>query len=148
MSQLSNLGVGVFALRMSFEDRDRTMYHLIFTSHNTAGLASAKKELQNGEAYQAALKADLRSKRTNQGMFDFMGAEAELNDPVDINELSANLGARFRGHGPTLDEVIRYGLFLPHVLESHVKRALTQLRKSEAVVATGDKWKDRVTFAP
>lgn len=146
MDQLGKLGVGVFALRMAFEDRDRTMYHLVFTSHNTAGLAAAKKELQEGEAYQAALRADLKSKRMNQVMFDFMGPDADLVDPVDVQVLANNLLNRFRGKSVSLDDVIRYGLFLPDVLESHVKRALTLLRRSNSVTKSGDKWKDIIKF--
>ncbi len=56
MDELSKLGVGAMSIPMTFEDKKRTMYHLVFTSRSTAGLANAKRQLQQGEAYQAALK--------------------------------------------------------------------------------------------
>lgn len=146
MRQLSNLGLGVFALRMAFEDRNRTMYHLIFTSRNTAGLAAAKKELQQGEAYQVALKAELKASKTHQTTFEFMTSESEVQDPVDVNALAANIRATFQEMSPTFDEVVRYGLLKADVLESHVSRALTILKKAKAVNVIGPRYKDQIKF--
>lgn len=146
MKQLARLGVGVFALQMSFEDRNRTLYHLIFTSRNTAGLAAAKKEFQHGEAYQAALKAELKAVKQQQGLFSFM-AETTPDDPVDVETLAKDIHAHFNGRNPTLDEVIRYGVFKPHVLDSHVRKALTHLKARKMAKVTGRTYRDRVSFA-
>jgi len=39
LEQLTGLGVFALALPLMFEDRERVMYHLVFTSHNVAGLS-------------------------------------------------------------------------------------------------------------
>jgi hypothetical protein len=148
MSQLAQLGVAVIATPMSFEDKKRTMYHLLFTSSNTAGLASAKKKLQQGEAYQAALKAQLKAARQSQNMFDFMAAEAEPVDPVNIDALAADIASFFHGRSPTKDQVIRYGLMKPHVLDTHVTRALTRLKNQGRVVFRAElRYRDPIRFA-
>lgn len=147
MDQLSNLGVGTIALPMSFEDKKRTMYHLVFTSGNTAGLASAKKKLQDGEAYQAALKAQLKASRQHQELFDFMGTDVPLADPVDIDALAKDIQACFRGKSVTRDDVIRYGLFRPSVLETHVNKALTKLKQAKAAIPNGTRYRDTIKFA-
>jgi len=146
MTQLSDLGLGVFALRMDFEDRNRTMYHLIFTSRSTAGLAAAKKELQQGEAYQAALKAELKASKQKQTIFEFMGEDGEQHDPVNIEALAVAIQTTFQGQAPTLDTVVRFGLFQPDVLESHVSKALTILKKRKVVTVAGFRYKDQVKF--
>jgi three-Cys-motif partner protein len=148
MQQLSRQGVGVFALRMSFEDRDRTMYHLVFTSKNTAGLAAAKKELQGGDAYQAALKTELRAAKQHQGLLDFMSGEDTIDDPVDVDKLADSINAYFIGASPTLDEVIRFGLFQPNVLENHVHKAITKLKRTRGIKITGTRYRDRLYFSP
>ena len=140
--------VAVIATPMRFEDKNKTMYHLIFTSSNTAGLASAKKKLQEGEAYQAALKEQLKASRQSQTMFDFMSAEAEGADPVDINALAADIEKHFRDRLPAKDAVIRYGLMKEHVLDSHVSKALTLLKKQGKVFFPSDiKYRDQIRFA-
>lgn len=147
MDQLTELGVGAMALPMSFEDKKRTMYHLVFTSGNTAGLANAKKQLQEGEAYQAALKAQLKASRQHQGLFDFMGADAPVADPVDIDALAKDIQVCFRGKLVTRDDVIRYGLFKPNVLETHVNKALTRLKQAKAAMPCGPRYRDTIKFA-
>jgi hypothetical protein len=133
-------------MRMDFEDRNRTMYHLIFTSRNTAGLAAAKKELQQGEAYQAALKAELKASKTHQTAFDFMSGDTEVQDPVNVEDLAAEIRAAFRGQSPTFDDVVRYGLFKPNVLESHVGKAITILKKAKIAKANGTRYRDQISF--
>ena len=149
MARLTNLGVGVIAIPMSFEDRDRTMYHLLFTSRNTAGLASAKKELQKGAAYQAALKKQLKARKKKQLAFDFEAYEddGEPEDPVDLERLADDLREHFKGTSVTHDEVIRYGLQKPSVLESHVKKALTRLKQIKMAESTGSRYRDAIKFA-
>jgi hypothetical protein len=147
MDQLTNLGVAVISLSMSFEDRNRTMYHLLFTSRSTAGLAMAKKELQEAEAYQAALKAQLKASRQHQGLLDFMGTDVPPEDPVNIDTLATDILARFRGLSPTKDAVIRYGLMKPNVLETHVSRAITRLKQAKAAMPHGTKYRDTIKFA-
>jgi three-Cys-motif partner protein len=149
MTRLRNLGVGVIAIPMSFEDRDRTMYHLLFTSRKTAGLASAKKELQKGAAYQAALKKQLRELKKKQMTFDFEAVDdnGEPEDPVNVETLAQDLRERFKGKSVTRDEVIRYGLQKPAVLESHVKRALTRLKHGSMAESTGTRYQDTIKFA-
>jgi three-Cys-motif partner protein len=149
MMRLRNFGVGVIAIPMSFEDRDRTMYHLLFTSRNTAGLAGAKKELQKGAAYQAALKKQLKELKKKQLAFDFETAadDGETEDPVNVDTLAKDLRERFKGKSVTRDEVIRYGLQKPAVLESHVKRALTQLKHGNLAESTGTRYQDTIKFA-
>jgi three-Cys-motif partner protein len=147
MKQLTKLGVGVIAIPMSFEDRDRTMYHLLFTSRNTAGLASAKKELQKGEAYQAALRKQLKEQKRKQMTFDFDGDDGEPEDPVDVEALADDLREHFRGVSVTRDAVIRYGLQKPSVLEAHVKKALTRLKQIKMAEPTGTTYRDTIKFA-
>jgi three-Cys-motif partner protein len=146
MDQLAGLGVAAFALPMTFEDRNRTMYHLVFTSRKTAGLAAAKKELQNAEAYQAALKAELKAARHNQGLLDFMTSDAMPGDPVDMENLAEEIQARYRGRSATVEEVIRFGLFRPHVLESHVRKAITILKRQQLLLPAGDHYHDALSF--
>ena len=67
-------------------NRDRTMYHLIFTSHDTAGLASAKKELAE------RLKPDQA------------GTESRPPDPNGTNQATVPFhGCRGRTERPELD---------------------------------------------
>jgi three-Cys-motif partner protein len=147
MDQLTGLGVAAISIPMSFEDRNRTMYHLVFTSRNTAGLAMAKKELQQAEAYQAALKAQLKASKQHQGMFGFMGPDDPIQDPVDINALATDIEARFRGLSVTKDDVIRYGLLKPNVLETHVSKALTRLKLTKVASLSGTRYRDTIKFA-
>jgi len=147
MNQLAGLGLAAFALPMSFEDRKRTLYHLVFTSRNTAGLAAAKKELQDAEAYQAALKAELKAAKQHQGLLDFMAADAAPADPVDIESLACDIHAHFHARSVTVDDVIRYALFKPHVLDSHVRKAFTRLKKAGLAHTTGTRYHDTIKFA-
>lgn len=147
MDRLVSLGVAVMAVPMTFEDCNRTMYHLLFTSRSTAGLAMAKKGLQDGEAYQAVLKAELRASKQRQGLFDFMAADAPPQDPVDVESLARDIQSHFKGRSATRDEVIRYGLFKPDVLDSHVTKALTRLKQAKVAFPTGTKYRDTIKFA-
>ena len=147
MEQLTSLGVAAIAIPMRFEDKKRTMYYLVFTSRNTAGLASAKKKLQEGEAYQSALKAQLKASKQHQGLFDFMGVDAPVDDPVDIEALAKDIRACFKGKLVMREDVIRYGLFRPNVLDTHVSKALTKLKQAKAVIPSGPKYKDTIRFA-
>jgi hypothetical protein len=147
MDQLVRLGVAAMAVPMTFEDRNRTMYHLLFTSRNTAGLAMAKKELQEGEAYQASLKAELKASRQHQGLFDFMGQDGAPQDPVDIEILARDIQIHFRGRSVTRAEVIRYGLFKPDVLDTHVTKAITRLKQAQVAFPSGTKYRDTIKFA-
>ena len=147
MEQLTSLGVAAIAIPMRFEDKKRTMYYLVFTSRNTAGLASAKKKLQEGEAYQSALKAQLKASKQHQGLFDFMGVDAPVDDPVDIEALAKDIRACFKGKLVRREDVIRYGLFRPNVLDTHVSKALTKLKQAKAAIPSGPKYKDTIRFA-
>lgn len=147
MTQLNELNVGTFALTMDFEDRKRTMYHLVFTSRNTAGLAAAKREFQKGEAYQAALKAELKAAKRCQGLLNFMGSDATPDDPVDVPTLAGEIHERFRGASVPVGEVVRYGLFRPHVLESHVRKAITILKKQQRAYPRGTRYHDVIRFS-
>jgi len=147
MGQLSGLGVGAMAIPMRFEDKKRTMYHLVFTSRSTAGLASAKKKLQEGEAYQSALKAQLKASKQHQGLLDFMGVDSPIEDPVDIDALAKDIQSSFKGKLVTREDVIRYGLFRPNVLDTHVSKALTKLKQAKAAIPSGTKYKDTIRFA-
>jgi three-Cys-motif partner protein len=146
ISSLTERGVGAIAVPMLFEDRARTMYHLVFTSHNTAGLAAAKEKLLKGEAHQSALRSELKSSRTNQSAFDFMAADTDLPS-VDVDALATLLADHFRGRQVTFDEVIRRGLLEPHVLLGHINRALTVLKGSQRAIRAGRKWSDSIRFS-
>jgi three-Cys-motif partner protein len=147
MTQLSKRGVAVIAIPMTFETKNRTMYYLVFTSKSTAGLASAKKQLQQGEHYQAALKAQLKASRQNQGMFDFMGVKSSAEDPVDIDALADAIKGSFAGHTVTRDDVIRLGIMHPNVLDSHVSKAITKLKQAGLARPSGASYKDTIEFS-
>jgi hypothetical protein len=132
---------------MLFEDKNRTMYYLVFTSKNTAGLASAKRQLQEGEHYQAALRAQLKASRQRQTMFSFMNAES-LDDPVDVDALAQEIREVFAGTTVTRDEVIRFGIFRPNVLETDVNKAITKLKQAGGARPSGPKYKDTIKFGP
>jgi hypothetical protein len=76
-----------------------------------------------------------------------MGADITPDDPVDIETLAADIQVQFRGRSVSVDEVIRYGLFRPHVLESHVRKAITALKKRQQACADGGHYHDVVSFS-
>ena len=135
LQRLESLGVLALALPLMFEDKNRVMYHLIFTSHNVAGLASAKEKFQAGEDHQYKLRQDLETQRTGMGsLFETpLGNETS----VDIKGLANSLEARFHRQAVTFERVVLEGLRMRRVLEPHVRKALTRLKADGRITRQG-----------
>lgn len=155
MSRLDALGLLAIAVPLLFEDRERIIYHLIFSSHNIAGLSAMKAAFRDGERYQAFVR-DQRSirretRRTGQSMLDF-GATASggsIHEDVDIESVAASLVAVFNGRTVLFERVLLEGLRESDVLEGHVKRAMTLMRRAKAVEWPGSRlsYKSLVSFS-
>jgi len=148
LQRLESLGVLALALPLMFEDKNRVMYHLIFTSHNVAGLASAKEKFQAGEDHQYKLRQDLETQRTGMGsLFETpLGSEAS----VDIKGLANSLKARFHRQAVTFERVVLEGLRMKGVLEPHIRKALTRLKADRRIKRQGTqsvKYQDSISFA-
>jgi three-Cys-motif partner protein len=147
LQRLESLGVFALALPLMFEDKNRVMYHLIFTSHNVAGLASAKEKFQAGEDHQYKLRQELETQRTKMRfLFDTpIGSE----EAVDIDGLANSLGELFRGRTVTFERIVLAGLRMKRVLEPDVRKALTRLKAHERIQRKDTKslkYKDGITF--
>ena len=143
LKQLSALGVHALSLPLWFEHQSRVIYHLIFTSHNIAGLASAKQKFIEGETKQFQLRQEAETRHTGQLSL----LDSSSPSPVDLNALGRALCSRFAGTTIPLEDVILVGLQQPRVLESDIRKALTSLKKQALVKYSGKRWSDPITFA-
>jgi len=148
LERLAGLGVFALALPLLFQDRERVMYHLVFTSHNVAGLSSAKQRFLEAESQQFKLRQDLRLEaevsRTGTG-FLFAPPEPKKAE-VDIPALANYLLGRFKGRTVTMEQVILAGLRVPLALESDVRKALRTLKKVSTAQYSETKYRDQITF--
>jgi uncharacterized protein Usg len=143
-SQLSSLGVFTCSIPMRFPDRERTLYYLIFTTHNVAGFASAKQKFQNAEHYQAYLRH--RHKVGKKQTFLFDAEDLAPADPVNIEDLARMIQAKFSGGVHSYEEVIGSALMAEHVLQSHVQKSLRLLRRQKTAMFADLTWKTPITF--
>jgi three-Cys-motif partner protein len=145
VSQLASLG-GVYtcSIPMRFPDRERTMYHLVFTTHNVAGFASAKEKFQKADHYQAYLKLQ-RKVGKKQGLL-FSADELAPADPVDVHELARGIRDRFGKGTFVFEDIVGAELTAEHVLLSHVQKALRLLRREKAAQFEVLKWKTPISF--
>jgi three-Cys-motif partner protein len=147
LQRLESLGVLALALPLMFEDKNRVMYHLIFTSHNVAGLASAKEKFQAGEDHQYKLRQELETQRTRMGFLFETPPASEAS--VDIEGLANSVEERFRGCTVTFERVVLEGLRMKRVLEPDVRKALTRLKAEGRIQRKGakpPKYRDSITF--
>jgi three-Cys-motif partner protein len=140
---LKREGVHVLALPLLFEDKRRVIYHLVFTTHNVAGLAAAKRSFLQAKDAQIRLRDELRLKKTGSLQLSFM----HDGDPeVDCEGLAALLQRTFGDAAVPLEDVILCGLDEPGVLDSDVKKALTLLKRQKCASYSGTSYGDTVTF--
>ncbi len=145
VAQLASLGrVYTCTIPMKFPDRERTMYHLIFTTHNVAGFASAKEKFQKAKQYQAYLKVERKAGKKQARLFT--DEELAPADPVDIDELARTLHTTFGKGNHVFEDIVRSALLAEHVLVSHVQKALRLLRKENKAKFADLKWKTPIAF--
>jgi three-Cys-motif partner protein len=146
MDRLVRIGVHALALPLMFEDRDRVMYHLVFTSHNVAGLSSAKQRFLEGQSHQVELRQDAEVQRTGQG-FLFRPPEAQ-RPQVNIDALAAELSRRFSGRTLSMERVVLAGLRLANVLEADIRKALTRMKRAGSARYSDQlRYEDQIVFA-
>lgn len=144
MGKLSSRGVRTMSVPLLFESKERVIYHLVFTSHNVAGLVAAKEKFIKGERHQDYLRQQKKVEKTKQLAFDFSTQEEKEN--VDINSLAEHLYNQFSNKSVTLEEVISLAIQLPSVLESHVRRALTSLKRSKRATYSKTRYQSVIRF--
>lgn len=147
LRKLTRLGVSALALPLRAEGKRSVMYHLVFTSHNVAGLQSAKEKFQLAESKEYQLQQEAETRKS--GQMSFLEAAAGPKHDVDAAALADQLHALFVGKKVPFEAVIFEGLTMPYVLEADVRKALTKLKTSKPARAeypSNLKYKDDVTF--
>ncbi|MBI3448918.1 MAG: three-Cys-motif partner protein TcmP [Acidobacteria bacterium] len=146
LGKLSTLGVHALALPLQFEERDRILYYLVFTSHSIAGMAAAKTRFVQARSRECQLRQEAEVARTRQPqLFDL----SQVTDAkVDLGALVGHLETRFAGRTVRMDHVVLEGLRLADVIEEDVRRALTRLKKAGRVGYSDRAYADHITFKP
>ena len=142
-ARLGSLGVYTLSMPLHFPHiRNRPLYHLFFTSHNVAGLAAAKRVFQEAEEVEIAIHDEANPVAKAQ-----MALFPDAREPeVDIRALAELLAAEFRGQSPTVEILIARGILEPRVLEEHVRKAISRLRREKRVAPSGRHYADAVVF--
>jgi three-Cys-motif partner protein len=148
LDQLGRLGVHALALPLLFEDRERVMYHLVFTSHNVAGLSSAKQCFLDGQTHEFKLRQELKMEaEVSRSGMGYLFAPLEPKKPeADLNALAEHLYGRFEGTTVAMKRLVLFALRVPLVLESDVRKALRILKKGGRAVFSELTYRDEVTF--
>jgi three-Cys-motif partner protein len=144
VSRLKREGVHAITLPILFENINRPIYHLVFTTHNVAGLSAAKTSFVEAHDHQIKLRDQLEIKRTRQTRLDLF-EDRGPSDETRIEAIALLLETEFAGQRAPFPTVVLRGLE-ECVLEKHVRRALTSLKRQHKASYDKLDWGEVITF--
>lgn len=145
VGRLKGEGVYAITLPILFENINRPIYHLVFTTHNVAGLSAAKTSFVEAHDHQIRLRDQLEIKRTGQFRLDVF-EDNELSDEARAEAVGKLLETAFRGRQAPFPAVVLRGLE-ECALEKHVRRALTNLKREHKASYSKLDWNEVITFS-
>jgi three-Cys-motif partner protein len=133
--------LAVKLIPIEFQDRTRTMFYLILTTHDPTGALSMNKVLDEAEVVQSTLKWNLEQDRyvsrklaIGQPSLFALGDLASPPPPTNntrdanISKLADGIHSHWRGKSPKRREIYRE-LVKTRVYAEEINKALTQLKR-------------------
>jgi len=142
LGNLKALGVYTTSVPLRFEQRERNIFYLIFTSYNLAGLIAMKDTMSRGKDEEAKRRIKLQSqmRHPQQPSFSDINEEWLLADTVaeiDTKQLAQEIRQCFGKGRFTRKQIYERLILDTPYLQGDIDKALTALKRTGQAEYTG-----------